>query len=107
MKKRFLQIKPFFFANNVYFIKNTKIFSKKNFFFKLSFTIIEQPYTSERLLLFHMKIFNSFYSLTIFTKLYVKYASEGPSYHSAYLRPRVKKCHWRCSIEKDVIKDFA
>ena len=45
--KLFLQIKTFFSANNVYFVK-TNIFSKKKiFFFQLNFTTNEQPYLLE------------------------------------------------------------
>ena len=39
----FFHTKSFFSANNVYFVKNTNIFSKKNFFFQLSFAANEQP----------------------------------------------------------------
>ena len=38
-------MRTFFSANNVYFIKNTNIFSKKKVFFQLSFATNEQPYT--------------------------------------------------------------
>ena len=41
--KFFFHIKLFFSANNVYFVKNTNIFSKKKFFFQLSFATNEQP----------------------------------------------------------------
>ena len=41
--KLFFHIKTFFSANNVYFVKNTNIFSKKKFFFQLSFATNEQP----------------------------------------------------------------
>ena len=40
----FFHIKLFFSANNVDFVKNTNIFSKKIFFFQLSFATNEQPY---------------------------------------------------------------
>ena len=36
-------MKTFFSANNVYFVKNTNIFSKKKIFFQLSFATNEQP----------------------------------------------------------------
>ena len=39
----FFLIKLFFSANNVYFVKNTSIFSKKKSFFQLSFATNEQP----------------------------------------------------------------
>ena len=39
----FFLIKLFFSANNVHFAKNTNIFSKKHFFFQLSFATNEQP----------------------------------------------------------------
>ena len=38
-------MRTFFSANNVYFIKNTNIFSKKKFFFQLSFATNEQTYS--------------------------------------------------------------
>ena len=44
IKKVFLHIKTFFSANNVHFVKNTNIFSKKYiYFFQLSFATNEQP----------------------------------------------------------------
>ena len=42
--KIFFPLKFFFSANNVCFVKNTNIFSEKNFFFQLSFETNEQPY---------------------------------------------------------------
>ena len=42
--KIFFPLKFFFSANNVCFVKNTNIFSKKKFFFQLSFETNEQPY---------------------------------------------------------------
>ena len=39
----FFHIKLSFSANNVYFVKSTNIFSKKKFFFQLSFATNEQP----------------------------------------------------------------
>ena len=39
----FFLIKLSFSANNVYFVKNTNIFSKKKSFFQLSFATNEQP----------------------------------------------------------------
>ena len=42
--KHFYNIKTFVSASNEYFVKNTNIFSKKKFFFKLSFATNEQPY---------------------------------------------------------------
>ena len=45
--KLFFHIKRFLFANNVYFVKSTTIFSKKNCFFQLSFATNEQPYSTD------------------------------------------------------------
>ena len=39
----FFHIKLFFSANNLYFVKNTNISSKKKKFFQLSFRTNEQP----------------------------------------------------------------
>ena len=41
--KLFSPHKTLFSANNLYFVKNTNIKKKKNFFFQLSFATNEQP----------------------------------------------------------------
>ena len=41
--KFFFPYKIIFSANNVYFVKNANIFSKKKIFFQLSFATNEQP----------------------------------------------------------------
>ena len=48
--KFFFHIKLFFSTNNVCFVKNTNIFSKKNFLFQLSFATNEQPYITEEII---------------------------------------------------------
>ena len=42
--KLFLDTETFFSANNGYFVENTNIFSKKKFFFQLSFATNKQTY---------------------------------------------------------------
>ena len=53
-----MQIKTFFSANNVYFIKNTNILSRKNSFFQLGFATNEQPFNETGL--HHGALFETF-----------------------------------------------
>ena len=62
--------KFFFSANNVYFVKNTNIFSKKTIFSQLSFAANEQPYSKWRKCQIHKSIILSIISYPAFSILF-------------------------------------